>query len=322
MAALPVLFSTIVSARAEDCPAIPPPAVDVTIERFYEDGAGSVVEPTRMEKHKAQMAPFVEFVGTVTKLADRAHRQRSSPSDTIACGLSWIEAWAKGGAYLGTMSSKQAEYQRKWDLAGTAIAYVKLRKWASAEQRAVIEPWLVKWADAARAFFDDKGVKRNNHWYWFGLAEAGVALATDDGKRWAAAKAIFEDALADIASDGTLPHELAREGRALYYHVFAVEPLVVMAEMAAAKGEDWYALRDGALHRLVKVTADGVRDPAAFDHLAGVAQQRPVKSGYGWANPYRDRFFDRMPEKIDQPIGHRWLGGDVDVLGQVLKDRR
>lgn len=308
-------------AQAEDCPAVPPPAVDLTIERYYEDGAGSVVEPTRMEAQKAQVAPLAEFTGFITKKADRAWQQRSSPKDTIACGLAWIKGWAQGGAYLGKVSSKQAESQRKWDLAGTALAYVKLRRWASPEDRAVIEPWLAKWADAARGAFDDPGVKRNNHWYWLGLAQMGVALATDDAKRWQMAKDIFQDALADITPEGTLPMEMARKGRALHYHVFAAEPLVVMAEIAAARGEDWYALKDGALHRLVKTTADGLADPKRFDVLAGETQQTPVKPGYGWAQLYRAHFFDRMPDAIEQAAGHRYLGGDTGVLLRALRER-
>lgn len=309
-------------AAADDCPAVPPPVTDITIERYYEDGAGSVLEPTRLEAHKAQVAPLVEFVGFLTKQADRAWSQRSSPQDTIACALSWLRGWAEGGAYLGRMSSKQAEAQRRWDLAGTALAFLKLRKWASAQDRALIEAWLVKWADAARAAFDDPGVKRNNHWYWLGLAQLAVAQAAGDEERWKSAKGIFQDALDSIAPDGTLALEMARQGRALHYHVFALEPLIVMAEIAAARGEDWYQLKDGALHRLVKATADGLADPAIFDKLAGVPQQRPVKNGYGWSYLYRERFFARMPRKIDQAIGHRYLGGRADVLKRALADPR
>ncbi len=303
---------------AAECETVPPPVHDLNLERFYEDGAGSIVEPTRMEEHKAMTAPLVEFVGTVTKLADRANQQRSSPLDTARCGLGWIAGWAKGEAYLGSFPSKQSEAQRKWDLAGIAIAYLKLKRWATAEDRATIEPWLIKVADAARAGFDDAGVKRNNHWYWLGLGMAAVGVATDSDKHWQMAKSIFADAAKDITADGTLPLEMAREGRALYYHVFATEPLVLLAEFGAARGEDWYALNDGALHRLVAKTAAGLNDPTIFDKLAGIAQQRPVKTGYGWAWLYRERFPDRMPDAIEMPIGHRWLGGNVDVLKKVL----
>lgn len=304
-------------ARA-DCGAVPPAVRELKLERFYEDSAGAIVEPTRMEEHKAMTAPLVEFVGTVTKLADKANQQRGAPDGTARCGLDWIVGWAKDGAYLGDFASKQSEAQRKWDLAGIALAYLKLKRWTTADDRATIEPWLIKVADAARAHFDDQSIKRNNHWYWMGLGLAAVGTATESDAHWQMAKGIFADAMQDITADGNLPLELAREGRALYYHVFAVEPLVVLAEFGAARGEDWYQLNDGALHRLVAKTAQGLADPAIFDKLAGVAQQRPVKSGYGWAWLYRQRFFDRMQNAIDQPIGHRWLGGNADVLKKVL----
>lgn len=305
-------------AQADECPPVPPPVVDLALERYYEDGAGSVVEPTRLEEHKAQIAPLVEFVGFITKHADRAWQQRSAPADTFACTLNWLKGWSDGGAYLGKFDTKQSQAQRRWDLAGTALAYLKVKNRADPAQRATIEPWLAKWADAARAAFDDPGVKRNNHWYWLGLAQASVAIATKDEARWQEAKSIYQSALAEITPDGTLPLELARQGRALHYHVFAVEPLVIMAELAAQRGEGWYGMQDGALHRLVAKTTQGLADPAIFDKLSGVAQQRPVKPGYGWALAYRARFPERMPTAVQQPPGHRYIGGDITVLERAL----
>lgn len=314
-----IFVTTSAAALAHaDCPAVPPSVKDLKLERFYNDGAGSIVDPAKMEEHKAETAPLTAFVGYITKQADRANSQRSGPLDTARCALSWIKGWADGGAYLGSMDSKQSEAQRRWDLAGTALAYVKLKRFATAEDRVAIEPWLIKCADAARAHFDDAGIKRNNHWYWMGLAAAAVGIAADSDKHGQMAKSIFEDAMMAVTPDGTLPLEMAREARALHYHVFALEPLVVLAELAAARGEDWYAVGDGALHRLVARTADGLRNPSVFDKLAGVTQQRPFKPGYGWAWLYRERHFGRMPDRIEQPIGHRWIGGDVDVLMRVL----
>lgn len=319
--AIAAFFLAVSSAAAENCGPVPPPVVDLALERFYEDSAGSIVEPTRLEAHKAKTAPLLEFVGTVTWLADRAHMQRSSPRDTILCGLSWIRGWAAGAAYLGTMDGKQAEAQRKWDLAGIALAYLKFKRFATDEDRKTIEPWLVKVADAARAHFDDAGVKRNNHWYWMGLALGAVGIAADSDAHWQQAKAIMADAARDVAADGTLPLELAREGRALHYHAFALMPLVALAEFGFARGEDWYALNDGALHRLVAKTAEGLNDPAIFDKLAGVAQQRPVNSGAGWVELYNQRFMGRLTHRPEQSVTHRWLGGNVAVLSKVLRKR-
>jgi poly(beta-D-mannuronate) lyase len=311
------LFGSTATAFAE-CPVAPPPVRDLSLVRFYEDSAGSIVEPTRMEEHKAQTAPMLEFLGFVTKQADKAYQQRSLPTETAACGLAWLRAWADGGAYLGKMDGKQAEAQRKWDLAGVALAYLKLKPWASEDDRKAIEPWLIKVADAARAFFDDASIKHNNHWYWMGLGLGAVGLATGSDAHWQQAKSIMADAAKDISADATLPLEMAREGRALYYHAFAVMPLVALAELGASRGEDWYALNDGALHRLIGKTVEGLNDPAVFDKLAGVTQQRPVKPAAGWIDLYRTRFPDKLKQVPAQPSKHRWLGGDVSVLQKVL----
>ncbi|MEQ1672565.1 MAG: alginate lyase family protein, partial [Hyphomicrobium sp.] len=319
--ALTAFLSLTTPAFAEDCAPVPPPVTDIALERFYEDSAGSIVEPARLEEHKAKTAPLFEFIGEVTKLADRAHQQRSSPTQTIACALTWLRGWAEGGAYLGKMDGKQAEAQRKWDLAGAALAYLKLKKWATDADRKAIEPWLIKVADASFAHFDDTSIKRNNHWYWMGLGLGAVGIAADSAAHWSQAKVIMGDAAKDISADGTLPLEMAREGRALYYHAFAVMPLVALAELGASRGEDWYALGDGALHRLVAKTAEGLNDPAIFDKLAGVPQQRPVKPGAGWVALYDARYIGRLRTRPEQPSKHRWLGGQVDVLGKVLEEK-
>ncbi|MEQ1615365.1 MAG: alginate lyase family protein, partial [Hyphomicrobiaceae bacterium] len=156
-----------------------------------------------------------------------------------------------------------------------------------------------------------------------GLGIAATALATDSDRHWQIARAIMADAARDIAADGTLPMEIARGGRAIHYHAFAVMPLVVLAELGRARGEDWYALGDGALHRLVDVTLRGLADPALFDRLAQVAQQRPVThvGGAGWLQLYGARFPERLQNRPlpDTKPGHRWIGGDVTVLAATLR---
>lgn len=313
-----VCFVAMTAPAFSACPEPPPPVHDLDLTRFYADTAGSVVDPAKMQEHKAETAPLTEFVGFIAKQADRAWRQRSSPTTPIACALTWLKSWAQADAYLGLMSSPQSESQRKWDLAGTALAYLKIRRWTAIEDRALIDAWLIKWADAARAVFDDASVKRNNHWYWLGLGLGAVGLATESDKHWQMAKAIMADGARDVSGDGTLPLELARQSRALHYHAFAVMPLVALAELGASRGEDWYDLNNGALHRLVAKTVEGLAAPAVFDNLTGVAQERPVKSFAGWVLLYKARFPGRMQTDVDQPSSHRWLGGDAGVLRGVL----
>jgi poly(beta-D-mannuronate) lyase len=303
------------AARA--CPSAPPPVRDLDLVRYYTDEAGSIVDPALRARNVAALKPVTAFLRHVVRDADTAVRRNSAPAAT--CALDWLAQWARGEAWLGRMATSQAEYQRKWDLAGVALAYLKVRPWASAEQRAAIEPWLTRLADAARAFFDDPRHKRNNHWYWLGLGVAATGLATDSDRHWAMARAIFQDAARDIGPDGSLPLELKRGKRALGYHTFALTPLSVMAELAHVRGEDWYRLGDGALHRLVALAARGLADPGVIAALAGVPQEPQDKAGAAWMQLYRRRFPGRLPDTLPAGAGgHRWLGGDVMLLATAL----
>jgi poly(beta-D-mannuronate) lyase len=319
-----VLLGSIVTANAAAaaCPSTPPVVKDLALPRFYSDKEGSIVDPKLLAKHRALVKPLTEFLRYVTSEADKSIRRTSpaSAAEAADCALQWLTGWAAQGAWLGVMAGNQDEYQRKWDFTGAALAYVKLRPRATPEQRAVIEPWLMQFADAALRFFDNPNHKRNNHWYWLGLGLGATGLATGSEQHWNAARGIMLDAAADIRTDGLLPLELERKGRALHYHVFSLMPLVVLAELGQARGEDWYALSDGALNRLADVTMKGLVDPDTFEEPAGAPQEQPVEPGAGWLELYSWRFADKIPEGLpDIAPGHRWLGGDTTVLAQVLK---
>lgn len=321
IASLCMIFFGFGATTAVACPFPLPPVRDLALERFYADDAGSVVDPALMAEHRAETAPVRDFLKTVVAQADDSLREESSSMAAYhaKCALEHLDVWAKGGALLGAITTKQAEAERRWTLAGAALAYLKVKSHATAEQKSTIEPWLVKLADASRRAFDDVSVKRNNHWYWMGLAAGATSLATGSERHWQSARAIMQDAARDIAADGALPKEMQREARALHYHTFALTALVALAELAHSRNEDFYALGNGALDRLAELTAQGITDPALFDRLAGVQQERPISPGWGWLALYRGARPDSLPDfNTEMPTGHRWLGGNVALLHKVL----
>lgn len=299
------------------CPQPPKPVRDLDIPRFYADAEGSKTDPELERLHAAAVEPLVAFVREIVDAADKAARGNTARG---ACALEWLVAWGAGEAWLGQMVTRQAEYQRKWDLGGIALAYIKLRPLARPDQRRVIEPWLKRWAATSRAFFDAPGRQRNNHWYWLGLGLMATSIATDSDEHWLAARAIYRDGLRDIQANGTLPLEMQRQSRALFYHVFAVTPLVMMAEIGTRRGEDWYGMEKGALHRLVDLCVRGLMEPGTFERIAAKSQEKPVNPRAGWLPLYRSRFPERVPTGTlpDVASKHRWLGGDVDVLMRLL----
>ena len=320
--ALASVITLVPRAQAtESCKPAPKPVVSLDVTRFYGNKTGTIVNAKAKAAHRKQVKPLVKFLRAVASNADKSQRRRKHRRAAAAasCALTWMTRWAQAKALLGTMATKQAQYQRKWDMTGLALAYLKLRRFATADQRRKIEPWLQQLADRSHAFFDDRARRRNNHWYWLGLGLGATAFATNSKRHWTLARGIMRDAARDIGPKGTLDFELARKKLALKYHAFAVMPLVVLAELAHARGEDWYQFENGALHRLVGITVAGLNKPEIFDHLARHKQSRPAKPGAGWLPLYAKRFPGRLQGSLPtMKPGHRWLGGNVFVLQKAL----
>lgn len=305
------------------CPAWAAPQVDVVANGYYTDAKHSEVSAGLQAQNRESTALGRRFLAEVSREADRFHGQGQGQGDRGAadCALDGLVVWAKGGALLGRMVGpsygQQAEYERKWLLAGLALAYLKLKPAASEAQRAAIEPWLGHVADAMWVFWEDaaghaSSHRRNNHYTWAGLALAATALAQGDGARWARAHRVFTDTLNEIDAKGRLPMEMARGARALHYHAFTAGPLVVMAALSRSQGDDWLVQSDAAdrLQRLVDTILQGLQAPAAFSTQA---QEMPSGSTLAWLALWQKQ--DRQPERIAP-----WLAGvpSVPTLGGDL----
>ncbi len=307
---------------AAACEKLPEPVRDIEANRFYVDAASSIVDPALKAKKDAAVRPLKDFLRAVSTAADRY--AVANDRESARCALEALRGWAEGDAMLGTMSSRQADYERKWMLAGLAIAYLKVRPEAQVRHRSAIEPWLDRVAFEVRRHFDDPGHARNNHYYWAGLAVGATAAGTGSPSHWEFARQVFRDATAAIRPDGTLQLELARQKKALWYHGFALAPLVVLAEIAAARGEDWYAMNGGALHRLVERTLDGISHPESFERLSGYPQdgfERGELSGdiLGWIEPYARRFPDKdLATWRGTRRRYIELGGDLTNLPRTV----
>ncbi len=120
------------------CPKPPKPVRDLDIPRFYADAEGSKTDPELERLHAAAVEPLVDFVREIVDAADKAARGNTERG---RCALEWLVTWARGEAWLGNMVTRQAEYQRKWDLAGIALAYIKLRPMARPERVPAFLAW-------------------------------------------------------------------------------------------------------------------------------------------------------------------------------------
>lgn len=278
-------------AAPGECPAPPPGSPDIRAMGYYSDAASSVIDPNLQAQNAAAVKPLNDFAAHVAKMADAY--AKDGDAATARCALTWLDAWATSGAMLGRMvhvNNDQSDYMRQWTHGAAALAYLRTQAMATPTQRASIDSWLRALSGANLAYWDNPKHKRNNHYYWTGIGIMATAVATRDDALLKTAQGIYRTGIDAIAPDGSLPMEMARKRRALHYHDYATAPLVMMAELARLRGEDWYSYRPGALERLAVRVADGYRDPAWFNAQAGIAQEVATPKGAsGWVEFYRRR---------------------------------
>lgn len=298
------------------CPAPPHGEPGIRALGYYTDKAGSQIDPARQQQNRDATAPLDRYAADAARMSD--DYLRSGDPAAAQCTLAWLDAWAKDGAMLGQMvrvNNDQSFYMRQWMLDAVAMAYLKVHDQAGAGQRARIDPWLRHLAQANLAYWVNPTRRRNNHYYWTGLGVLATGLATDDDALWQAGYAVFQKGIDDIQEDGSLPLEMARGQRALHYHDYALAPLVMMAELARLRGQDWYASKDHAIDRLARRVIEGSNDPAWFNERTGVAQL-PLKAS-GWVEFYRLRspdggLFDAAHAR--GPFHSPRLGGDLTLM--------
>jgi poly(beta-D-mannuronate) lyase len=282
------------------CPAMPNIPPDLTTDGFYrlDDPTHSIVDPVRQAAYEKSSRP-VKAAGQAVVAAADAYRTTGS-RQAAECTLKLIAAMAEQHSLAGKMSSNQAYYVQGWVVGAVAIAYLKTRDahLATPAQEKSIADWLVRVGEQTKGYFDPRRAKgtsdaRNNHSYWAGAELAAIGVAANNRVDFDWAVAAYDAGVKQIRPDGTLPLEMGRGQRALHYHLYALAPLVMIAEFGEANGMDLYAHSDGAIHRLADVSIAGLSNPELFTKATGVQQEvptRPSGDQIGWALPYEHRF--------------------------------
>jgi len=234
-----------------------------------------------------------------------------------------MEAAVKDGVFTGKMSSGQAYYVQGWTIGAIAIAYLKLRDshLLSSSQEQEIPRWIIQVAQQSESYFDARRAKsagdaENNHLYWAGVELAAAGIAANDRKLFDWGIETYRAGVSQIQPDGSLPLEMRRGQRALHYHLYALAPLIYLAEFGEAKGLDLYAERDGAIRKLASLCAQGLEDNSFFVKSTGIAQDTPngppAAEQISWAKLYVARFPDRQLSVMlaqAKSLSYMYLGG-------------
>lgn len=268
------------------------------MDGFYrlDDPTHSIIDPVREAAYTKAAGPVKEDGRRIVAAADD-FRQTGSRSAAL-CVIRGATMLAAGDAMNGHMSSNQAYYVQGWIAGQIAIDYLKVRGYgfSTAAQDAAVSKWLMRIAEQTKRFYGKtlKGEgNRNNHYYWAGIEVAAIGVLANNREDLDWGLSTYADGVGRIRPDGTLPLEMTRGARALHYHLYALAPLILLAEFGEANGIDLYALDGGAIHRLVSTSVQGMVDPSLFVRQTGLKQERdehPSGDQIGWAPPYDRRF--------------------------------
>ena len=288
------------SDAAYTCPAIVHIAPDLVTDGFYrlDDPTHSIIDPVRQEAYRKSSEPVKNVGMQIVKAAD-AYRTTGSRS-AAQCAMTQILSLAQDHALTGRMSSGQAYYVQGWVVGAIAIAYLKIRDLniQTPQEAESIGAWMHSVGEQTKNYYDShgrpgRGDAQNNHLYWAGVQLAATGVAANNRKDFDWAMATYDNGVNPIQPDGSRPIEMARGGRALHYHLYALAPLVLLAEFGEANHLDLYAHANGAIHRLVNFSIAGVKDPTPFAKATGVQQETSKTLNgdqIGWAPPYVQRF--------------------------------
>ena len=279
------------------CASIDHIAPDLTTDGFYrlDDPTHSIIDPVRQAAYNASANP-VKAAGLAIVASADAFRTTGSRA-AAECTMTRVLTLAREKSLTGHMSSGQAYYVQGWVAGAIAIAYLKVREAASVtpDQATLIGNWLHAVGQQTRDYYDrhTKSGNGNNHLYWAGVQLAATGVAANNRSDYDWGLATYDNGVNQIQPDGSLPLEMARGTRALHYHLYAIAPLVLLAEFGEANHQDLYAQKNGAIHRLIKFSIAGIADPTPFANATGVKQEpinRPSGDQIGWAPPYARRF--------------------------------
>jgi poly(beta-D-mannuronate) lyase len=298
------------------CPAIVHLSRDLTTEGFYSDGKGSIIDPVKWKAYAASSGPY-KNLGQV--VVDAADAWRSTGSRAAAqCAVEHTVAAAKDGVFTGKMSSHQAYFVQGWVIGAIAIAWLKVEDSGleTPQRDKLVQPWLVNVVHQTMNYYDVLTHAKNNHLYWAGVEAAAIGVAANDRKVFEWAMNTYKVGVDQIQPDGSMPLEMRRGRRALHYHLFALAPLVYLAEFGEVNGLHLFAEDDHALARLERLSVDGLHDNSFFVQHSGEQQDLPEKvpaaEQISWGVIWQKRFPDPGLLKLleEAPsLSYMYLGG-------------
>lgn len=316
-------------AETFSCPEAPPPftgALDFRSKYEGSDGARATLNPQAEAAFHQQTRAIADMEKFVSGQISAWHR--SGDARDVTCLVTALNRWATAGALLGEARNHTGKSMRKWALATFSSGWLQLQYSHShplsvwPEQTQNITRWLGEMADLTASEWRDLPLNKvNNHSYWAAWALMATSVATGRQDLFDQSVTIYRTAMQQIDGDGFLPNELLRRQRALAYHNYALQPLVMIALFARANGVDLFKENRSALPRLAARVIAGLDNPQPFTVRSGVGQDMAFlqhSTNLAWLEAWcqLSTCDNALRARLTtlRPLQNRRLGGPVTLL--------
>ena len=250
------------SCTGAKMPAPPPPSVNIP-SRYMHGGHGAV----NPDEGKLSQ-PYYDVQNVAAWGANRY--LETGDAKEAACVVDDLYAWAQGGALLkyNAQDDMVVWFQTTWTSASLSLSVSVIRAEPTLDgaKRDAVIAWLNKTAKKviSEHRHGNAGSSENNHFFWRGLAATAAGVISSDDALFNYGLSTYKTALDEMDGQGAFPLEMQRHELALHYQAFAIEPLVMIAELAGRQGLRLFGFKEKerGLADAVRFLAGAMRDPA------------------------------------------------------------
>jgi poly(beta-D-mannuronate) lyase len=201
-----------------------------------------------------------DFAWAVMVLGGRA---LAGDNDAARDARALLTRFATRKAFAETKVDENAYFALKQILLPTIVTYAVVRDGFDPPSRDAVAAWLDSLVRAIDHKFNDDADEDDSGY----LADAVLTVwgsLTGDDSLYGRGPARYREALTAAREDGGLPLEVRRGARALRYQSLALADLTVIAETAAAHGDDLYGVgaESRSYERLLGYLMSGLNAPA------------------------------------------------------------
>jgi len=300
-------------------PLVPAPTGRMDIPHHYLNGSHGPTNPAEAKATRVYGAFEKRITAGMNQYLATGNHAES------ACALAQLDAWATAKTLINydPKESSQAWYQAEWTLSSagvtTSVLVNDLRLDPAQLQH------VISWLDLAGrtlVSYEKPGESGNNHHYWRALAATSIGVVASDDQLYRFGVNTYKDAISQEDKNGAFPLEMARHERATHYQTFALQPLIVIAQLAARQGLDLYAYQSHGrtLRDAIVFFGHAVDDPSIIQQYTKDAQMADYgSSDYAPFAFYVTRFGpDGIPPSIlnglKTPVDATRIGGSTTLL--------